>query len=57
MAQHLRKPDWLKIRLGGNEQFTETKSIVDLIAFTQYAQVDAEYGDVGAGNSYIHYRW
>ena len=28
MAQHLRKPDWLKIRLGGNEQFTKTKSIV-----------------------------
>ena len=33
MAQHLRKPDWLKIRLGGNEQFTKTKSIVE------YAQV------------------
>ena len=29
MAQHLRKPDWLKIRLGGNEQFTKTKSIVE----------------------------
>lgn len=29
MAQHLRKPDWLKIRLGGNEQFTRTKSIVE----------------------------
>lgn len=29
MAQHVRKPDWLKIRLGGNEQFTKTKSIVE----------------------------
>ena len=26
MSEHLRKPDWLKIRLGGNEQFTRTKS-------------------------------
>ena len=39
MAQHLRKPDWLKIRLGGNEQFTKTKSIVESHCFTQYAQV------------------
>lgn len=30
MAEHLRKPDWLKIRLGGNEQFTRTKTIVEL---------------------------
>ena len=29
MAEHLRKPDWLKIRLRGNEQFTRTKQIVD----------------------------
>lgn len=29
MAEHLKKPDWLKIRLGGNEQFTKTKHIVD----------------------------
>lgn len=29
MAEHLKKPDWLKIRLGGNEQFTRTKSIVE----------------------------
>lgn len=29
MAEHLRKPDWLKIRLRGNEQFTRTKSIVE----------------------------
>ena len=29
MSQHLRKPDLLKIRLGGNEQFTRTKSIVE----------------------------
>ena len=48
MAQHLRKPDWLKIRLGGNEQFTKTKRIV---AFTQYAQVvNARiWVNVGAG--------
>lgn len=29
MGEHLRKPDWLKIRLRGNEQFTRTKSIVE----------------------------
>ena len=29
MAQHVRKPDWLKIQLGGNERFTQTKSIVE----------------------------
>ena len=29
MSEHLRKPDLLKIRLGGNEQFTRTKSIVE----------------------------
>lgn len=29
MAEHIRKPDWLKIRLGGNEQFTQTKRIVE----------------------------
>lgn len=29
MNTRVRKPDWLKIRLGGNEQFTRTKSIVE----------------------------
>ena len=29
MAEHIRKPDWLKIRLGGNETFTQTKRIVE----------------------------
>ncbi len=29
MAEHIRKPDWLKIRLGGNEKFTRTKRIVE----------------------------
>lgn len=29
MTERLRKPDWLKIRLGGNEQFTKTKRIVE----------------------------
>lgn len=29
MVQHVKKPDWLKIRLRGNEQFTRTKSIVE----------------------------
>lgn len=28
-APYVKKPDWLKIRLGGNEQFTRTKSIVE----------------------------
>ena len=29
MATHIKKPDWLKIRLGGNETFTQTKQIVE----------------------------
>lgn len=29
MADRLKKPDWLKIRLGGNEQFAKTKHIVE----------------------------
>lgn len=29
MTQHIRKPDWLKIRLVGNERFAQTKNIVD----------------------------
>lgn len=29
MTKYVRKPDWLKIRLGGNEQFTRTKTIVE----------------------------
>ncbi len=29
MAAHVRKPDWLKIRLGGNDKFTQTKEIVE----------------------------
>lgn len=29
MNQHLKKPDWLKIRLGGNDKFTQTKQIVE----------------------------
>lgn len=27
--EHVKKPDWLKIHLGGNERFTETKRIVE----------------------------
>ena len=29
MTQHVRKPDWLKIKIGINEQYTDTKKIVD----------------------------
>lgn len=29
MAEHIKKPDWLKIRLRGNEYFTQTKRIVE----------------------------
>ena len=29
MVAHVKKPDWLKIRLRGNEHFTETKRIVE----------------------------
>ena len=29
MAEHVKKPDWLKIRLRGNEQFMQTKRIVE----------------------------
>jgi lipoic acid synthetase len=28
-VEHLRKPDWLKIRLGGNDRFQKTKKIVE----------------------------
>lgn len=27
--ERIKKPDWLKIKLGGNERFTQTKSIVE----------------------------
>ena len=49
MAQHLRKPDLLKIRLGGNSR--RQKVLLNLIAFTQYAQVvNARiWVNVGAG--------
>ncbi len=29
MAEHVRKPEWLKIRLRGNEHFADTKRIVE----------------------------
>ena len=29
MVEHVKKPDWLKIRLCGNDQFTQTKRIVE----------------------------
>lgn len=29
MKSHIKKPDWLKIRLGGNARFSETKRIVE----------------------------
>jgi lipoic acid synthetase len=29
MTTHIKKPDWLKIRLGGNDTFTQTKQIVE----------------------------
>ena len=28
-VNHIRKPDWLKIRLGGNDRFLQTKKIVE----------------------------
>ena len=28
MSEHLRKPEWLKINIGANDQYTRTKSIV-----------------------------
>lgn len=27
--QHIKKPDWLKVKFGSNDRYTETKSIVD----------------------------
>ena len=29
MKKHIRKPDWLKINIGTNERYTQTKKIVD----------------------------
>lgn len=30
MADRVRKPEWLKINIGANNRYTETKRIVDL---------------------------
>lgn len=29
MSEHVRKPDWLKIKIGANERYSDTKRIVD----------------------------
>lgn len=29
MQPHIKKPDWLKVKLGGNERFSQTKKIVE----------------------------
>ena len=29
MADRVRKPEWLKINIGANDRYTETKRIVD----------------------------
>ena len=33
MADRVRKPEWLKINIGANERYTETKRIVDSIRY------------------------
>ncbi len=34
MTDRVRKPEWLKINIGANERYTETKRIVDsLLAY------------------------
>ena len=30
MPERVRKPEWLKINIGANERYTETKRIVDI---------------------------
>ena len=51
MSEHVRKPDWLKIRLGGNEQFTKTKALLSLIVCTPFVQVEnaRTWENAGAG--------
>ena len=39
MADRVRKPEWLKINIGANERYTETKRIVDSTACIRYAAV------------------
>ena len=31
MPERVRKPEWLKISIGANERYTETKRIVDAV--------------------------
>ena len=39
MTDRVRKPEWLKINIGANERYTETKRIVDSHCLILYAAV------------------
>ncbi len=56
MTDRVRKPEWLKINIGANERYTETKRIVDSTACTRYAAVGVAliWGMLGKRNSYLH---
>ena len=38
MTDRVRKPEWLKINIGANERYTETKRIVDSPLLAYYMQ-------------------
>ena len=45
MPERVRKPEWLKISIGANERYTETKRIVDIPSVA--AAVAPIWGNVG----------
>lgn len=59
MADRVRKPEWLKINIGANERYTETKRIVDSHCLHTICSSGAlpQYGGMlGKGNCHI-YDW
>ena len=45
MTDRVRKPEWLKINIGANERYTETKRIVDSHCLHTYAAVGVNMGE------------
>ena len=41
MSERVRKPEWLKISIGANERYTETKRIVESPACIPFVAVGA----------------
>lgn len=47
--EHVKKPDWLKISIGTNARYTETKRIVDHHKLHTIAAADAVPTSVNVG--------